>query len=777
MESISASTVANRSETKPTPATPSLTFPGIDLSKTPLDPAEAGRALQEYLTDAWQRTVLLLDVLRERGKQQKEMTSREISTVLGFEYEILMSGAELPRPINYALARIAPPDGVKIDPTLRPVVIVDPRAGQGPGIGGFHQESEIGDALDAGHQVYFIGFAAEPMEGQTFLDVVEGQVRFFERVVELHPKSPRPFAVGNCQAGYQTLMVAMLRPDLFGPVLMPASPMSYWQGTHGKNPMRYAGGLLGGSWLTALTSDLGNGKFDGAYLVQNFDQLNPGNTVFSKVYNVYRSVDTEGPRFLGFEKWWGDFIELNGDEMQYLVDNHFIGDKLVRNEIATSDGRLFDIRSVTSPIIVFTSVGDNISPPPQTLGWILDLYESVDEIRAQGKTIIYCINQQVGHLAIFVSPKVAEREHEAFMQTMDIVDVLPPGLYELVLTPKKPGAPGADLVKGDFLARFESRTLAEIRAFGRNSAADDLAFATAARLSDVNLAAYRTFLQPWVRSMSNQQLASLIRATNPARLQYTLFAQDSPLTQWSAAAADQVRAHRRPANSDNPFLALQEQMADAIVTAWNGYRDLRDGLEERMFLAIFNSPALQSALGTGAGVTPPRRPPAKTPQERDAIAATLAAYRSQIASGGLLEAGARALLYVLGAERKLDERVAFALRKLAQDHVDVPIARLKEAVRAQFFALQLDPEQALRTLPAMIGNSEARAALARGLVQALAAAGTPSPETEARLETLFDLLSLRDLTPQPAAIAGPKQNTGAERDVGKKAAARAPRAG
>jgi hypothetical protein len=30
--------------------------------------------------------------------------------------------------------------------------------------------------------------------------------------------------------------------------------------------MRYSGGLLGGSWLTALTGDLGGGKFDGAWL-------------------------------------------------------------------------------------------------------------------------------------------------------------------------------------------------------------------------------------------------------------------------------------------------------------------------------------------------------------------------------------------------------------------------------------------------------------------------------------------------------------------------------
>ena len=42
--------------------------------------------------------------------------------------------------------------------------------------------------------------------------------------------------------------------------------------------MRYTGGLLGGSWLTALMGDLGNGKFDGAWLVSNFENLNPSNT-------------------------------------------------------------------------------------------------------------------------------------------------------------------------------------------------------------------------------------------------------------------------------------------------------------------------------------------------------------------------------------------------------------------------------------------------------------------------------------------------------------------
>ena len=220
-------------------------------------------AWPDYIVDTFQRSVLFLDLLRQRGNQQLDTAAHPLTTVLRFEHELLIDGKSLSRPINYSLSRIVPPSGFVPDPQKRPVVVVDPRAGQASGIGGFKSDSEIGDAVAAGHVVYFIGFSAVPEQGQQFLDVIEGQVKFFERVVELHPDAPLPFAIGNCQAGYQTLMVAMLRPDLFGPCLIPGSPMSYWQGEHGKNPMRYSGGMLGGSWLNEMTSDFGKGKVDG----------------------------------------------------------------------------------------------------------------------------------------------------------------------------------------------------------------------------------------------------------------------------------------------------------------------------------------------------------------------------------------------------------------------------------------------------------------------------------------------------------------------------------
>ena len=151
--------------------------------------------------------------------------------------------------------------------------------------------------------------------------------------------------------------------------------------------------------------------------------------------------------------------------------------------------------------MVFCSKGDNITPPQQALDWILDLYDDVDDIRSYGQTIVYTIHDKIGHLGIFVAGAVAKKEHGEFANNIDLIDTLPPGLYEAVFEPKTESTSGADLVTGDWLMRCEMRTLDDIRALGCNDAADERRFATAARISDINLALYRTFAQPVVRAL------------------------------------------------------------------------------------------------------------------------------------------------------------------------------------------------------------------------------------------------------------------------------------
>jgi len=410
------------------------TQPQLESTQSPLDLFGAATT---YMVDAAQRSILFLDVMRQRGNAYREHLAETAPHVLEYKVELVLDGRTLARPVNYGLVRVVPPQGVEIDPNRRPFVVVDPRAGHGPGIGGFKSDSEIGVALKAGHPCYFVGFLPDPMPGQTIGDIARAEAVFLEKVMELHPNADgKPCVIGNCQAGWAVMILAAVRPELFGPIIIAGSPLSYWAGVHGRNPMRYSGGNLGGSWLAALTGDLGAGKFDGAWLVQNFENLNPSNTLWTKQYSLYSKVDTEAERYLGFERWWGGHVNLNAEEIQFIVDELFVGNHLAAGTIRTSDGTTIDLRTIRSPIVVFCSKGDNITPPQQALGWILDLYEDVNDIRSYGQTIVYTIHEKVGHLGIFVSAGVARKEHGEFSNNIDLIDTLPPGLYEAVFESK-----------------------------------------------------------------------------------------------------------------------------------------------------------------------------------------------------------------------------------------------------------------------------------------------------------------------------------------------------
>ena len=696
-----------------------------------------------YWQDACQRAVLLWDVMRQRGNNYLANTAKTAPNVLKFDCTLVADGRKLPRPANYGLVRITPTADAEIDARKRPFVVVDPRAGHGPGIGGFKADSEIGVALSAGHPCYFIGFLPEPMPGQTIEDIMNAEAAFLERVIELHPEAEgKPAVIGNCQAGWAVMMLAAARPDLFGPILIAGSPISYWAGVRGRNPMRYTGGLLGGSWLTALFGDLGNGIFDGAWLVANFENLNPANTLWTKQYNLYSKIDSEAPRYLRFEDWWGGHVLLNAEEIQFIVDELFVGNKLATAEIVTSAGTRLDPRNIRSPIIVFCSKGDNITPPQQALGWILDLYESIDDIRAHGQTIVYSVHESIGHLGIFVSGSVAKKEHEEFASNIDLIDVLPPGLYEAVMTRKDPNDPTAEFIAGDYLVRFEARDLDAIRSFGGNDIEDERKFATVARISDINHGLYRTFLQPWVRAFANEASADWLRRLHPLRLQYEMFSDSNPFMYAVLPLAEQVREHREPAQDGNLFLQAQGEISKQAEKMLESYGEMRDRACEELFHAVYGSPFLQAVVGLKASDASPRRRPGTDAQHMAAVARHIADFKARIAEGGAREAAIRALLYIRLAEGAADERGLALLRRIRDEHGGLTLAAFKRLVREQFFMLLLDEQRASAVIPAMLARErEGAAQAARDLHRMTEVVGLKTTTAKARLaeiEALFE---------------------------------------
>lgn len=701
----------------------------------------------DYMIDAAQRTILFWDVMRQRGNAYREHLAETAPHVLDYQVELVVDGRKLDRPVNFGLVRIIPPKGVDVDPKRRPFVVIDPRAGHGPGIGGFKADSEIGVAFKAGHPCYFVGFLPDPMPGQTIEDIARAEAVFLEKVIALHPEADeKPCVIGNCQAGWAVMMLAALRPEPFGPIIIAGSPLSYWAGVRGKNPMRYSGGLLGGSWLTALTCDLGRGKFDGAWLVQNFENQNPANTLWSKQYNLYANIDTETPRYLDFEKWWGGHVNLNAAEIQFIVDELFIGNNLAAGKIQTSEGTVIDLRNIRSPIVVFCSKGDNITPPQQALGWILDLYDDVDEIRRYGQTIVYTIHETIGHLGIFVSAKVARKEHGELSSNIDLIDVLPPGLYEAVFEAKTENTANPDAASGDWVMRCEPRTLEDIRAMGGNDPEDERRFATAARLSEINLALYRTFVQPTVRALVNAPLADWMYQMHPLRMQYELFSDQNPFMAPIRALAEKVRDDRRDVAADNPFIAFQEQFSRQVVASLDAAREMNESLAERVFLSIYGLPMLQAAVGIDPAATHPLRKAPHNPLHRQLQQARIDELESHIAKGGVREGLIRVLLFV-SMDRAVDERgfeTVRRIRRAQRDMPSLPLSAFKSLVREQYYMLLIDRDACLTALPTLVRDLDARHKILALVREVLSSQGQLSSEEEDRMRQVAQLFDLDD---------------------------------
>ncbi len=720
-------------------------------NKPPNTPAswpllQAAGAATEYLTDAWQRGILTWDLLRQRGNEYLEHQNSGNPPVLVFDYEMVVDGRTLAKPANYALVRIKPSAGAPdADARKRPFVVIDPRAGHGPGIGGFKIDSEIGIALKFGHPCYFVMFFPQPVPGQTIESVCAAEVEFLRQVNARHPDADKPFVIGNCQGGWALLMAASLAPETVGPLLLAGAPVSYWAGVEGRNPMRYSGGLLGGTWMASMAGDIGHGTFDGAYLVNNFENLNPSNTYWSKLYNLYAKADTEGERFLEFEKWWGGHYLMNKEEMEWISQNLFVGNKLATGQVESFDGRhRVDLRNIRTPIIVFASWGDNITPPQQALNWIPDLYDSVDEIRLNEQTIVYCLHDKIGHLGIFVSAGVARRETSELASALELIDTLPPGLYEAIVQDTTPDMPGLEYVDGRYLIQFVPRSIDDILALddGRQ---DERAFEVANRVAQINQQLYDRFASPIVKAMSNEPTARLLRETNPARMERWMFSDANPAMGWVKWLAESVRANRKPVSPDNPLLQVERDMSARIEQSLDQYRDARDELSERLFKAIYESPWLAAAVGIderGAG----RRGRRAAGWEQDELKRMKRKEaEAHFEQGTPLDAWARLLLYVGREEKVADERPFNLMQRLIKEmkpaNVPTPAA-LKAAVKRQAFVLAWDEERAITALPKLAPDMDERR---RGFAAArtvVGARGETTPYQEERFRRVAGLLGL-----------------------------------
>jgi pimeloyl-ACP methyl ester carboxylesterase len=559
-------------------------------AKVEVSPFDAS-ASWGYWIDVWQRSVLFWDVLRQRANIMMEHEEAGMPPVVTFQYEALLDGRRFERPTNYALLRITSVGEEHaedcIDETKPPVIVIDPRAGHGPGMGGFKRESEVGIALHEGHPVYFVTFSPAPSPHQRLVDILHTLRRFVDEVIARHP-GKTPVLYGNCQGGWAAVLVAIHCQGPVGAVVLNGSPLSYWAGASGANPMRLTGGLLGGSWITNFLADLGNGQFDGAWLIQNFENLKP-EAVWEKYANLFLSVDKEQDRFLEFERWWNGWFSFSREEIVEVVDHLFIGNELEQGTLDLGDGVTIDLRQLRNPLVIFASYGDNITPPHQALAWLKAVYETTDALKQAGQRIVYLINPHVGHLGIFVSASVARFEHRAILESLGDVEALAPGLYEMKIS-NPTGDP--DCRKPQYSVAFEERRVEDlVFDYPRE------AFERVREVSEINEMLYRTLVSPWVQAAATPWSAALLKWLHPMRTsRYLLSEKFSPWMHVIAAMAEEVRKNRVAVPEDSQLRIAERDLGALVTRRIEAVRQQRDKMEEASFQLLYGSTASAKPL-------------------------------------------------------------------------------------------------------------------------------------------------------------------------------------
>lgn len=353
---------------------------------------------------------------------------------------------------------------------------------------------------------------------------------------------------------------------------------------------------------------------------------------------------------------------------------------------------------------------------------MLDLYDRDEDLLRAGQTIVYSVHQTIGHLGIFVSGKVATKEHSEFASCIDLINLLPPGLYEAVITEVEEGTARPDLIEGKYLLSLQRRTLDDIRALGRNDPEDDRRFRTVARVSEINRGLYETLAAPALRAVASDASAKALRDMHPHRLRFAALSDKN----WSAgllkSMAQAARDNRVVAAADNPFRVAEGIMAESIGQAWQAWGAWRDAMQEQAFLWTYGSPLLQAMVGLRADADPGEQQ-ALRDSSREAIArAEEERLARDIDKGTVVDAVLRAALYIAEPDAGMDER-GFATLKLIG--VDLP-ARLrigqeefKAALRKQFLTLRMDSKRAIETLPALLPDKSAERRRGLDVIQAL----------------------------------------------------------
>ncbi len=348
-------------------------------------------------------------------------------------------------------------------------------------------------------------------------------------------------------------------------------------------------------------------------------------------------------------------------------------------------------------------MGDNITPPQQAFNWVVDLYKSTEEIKSRGQVIVGLMHEDIGHLGIFVSGRVAKKEHKQIVSVLETIETFPPGLYGMSINEVKGGSG-----ETEYEVEFRECRLEDISAhFNRFGRVDEKPFEAVAALSELNQRVYELVGQPVVQAMSNETSARMLREFHPLRLQRWAWSGMNPWLGWLHPAAQAVRESRQPAAADNPWRKLEETGSEIIGASLDYYRAMRDAATEAGFFGIYAnmySMFLADRSPDGANVETLTTGPGDMPFVQAAL--------QSISEGGYTEALARAafLLARKGASLPLARlEMRKELAEIYADYLpDISADQWRRIRGVQEIIACYEPEAAIATLPTLLTRVEER---------------------------------------------------------------------
>ncbi len=545
--------------------------------------ASLGWDLCRYTADFTQRTLLMANLLRRRGNQYFEYEEAGQPPITPFPLETVMDGRELERPVNRLLVRVMDRRTLETgrrselgDQTKRPIIFQDPDAGRGL-ISASRDTSEIGLSIDTGHPTFLILVLPETVRNQTMDDLIAATQVFTKKVIEVCPHEKPLAFIGNCQAGWQMALSSSTPAGLPGPIVPVGAPLSYWSRGAKSNSLRYTGGICLGTWLPLFLGDIGDGIIDGLPPL-NFELFDIDRHPILDSLKWLQEVDDERKIsvFLTQQKWVYGFHQIEARQFYWIIRELFIGNRLERG-LASLDREPLDMRRIKEAII-FTSYGDTITPVAQGIGWIPRVWSTTDEMKRAGVKIALIHHERAGHLAIFVSAKVADKEHRQILGVLgDDFDTLAPGLYRMELTET-----------GDHPTRytttFHEIDVEEIRASLDDS--DRLLFHRMAVVSEVFDRLYRITARPLVQIMSNPISADVLHRLHPMRFRVSAWAdRRNPLALFIKTGADAIRKNRVAMDRENLFFKMESFNRNLLGIGLEFFKETRDSA----YALIFNS--------------------------------------------------------------------------------------------------------------------------------------------------------------------------------------------